>query len=344
MPYTVYSTEKLRKSAADFETKALLYLMNFRNDSDEIHYFVIDFLNDLTGMDRYASKMWDLQSKGAKNNSPKQIGKELVTLYKNYISDFEFDFYILFVGGVSTGLRVDDTKLSFGISNVKPSAKNKLILGLKEEAKDKEYVKNSCITDEKIESFLEKVLFVIDNKESIEYVKEIVKGHTKIIPEEKVLQIIFNEIRNKQSEKKNILVEGITINTTGEVIEYSKHLTNSEIRLMALERIINWNPLNRNLPTSFVPIYNRWPPESQRTNLDNCQQTLCRALFNKTNADEFWQLFERIYEIIISTPTKSINEIYDDIDIDLKEANCDFDIISLKYYISVIKDGIHSGN
>ena len=36
--------------------------------------------------------------------------------------------------------------------------------------------------------------------------------------------------------------------------------------------------------------------------------------------------------------------IYDDIDIDLKEANCDFDIISLKYYISVIKDGIHSGN
>lgn len=344
MPYTVQSTEKLRKSAADFETKALLYLMNFRDDSDEIHFFVIDFLNDLTGVDRYASKLWDLQSKGAKNNSPKQIGKELVTLYKNYISDFHFDFYILFVGGVSSGFRVDDTKLSFGISNVKTSAKSKLISGLKEEAGTKVYIENSYITDKKIESFLDKVLFVIDNKEAIEYVREIVKGHTRIIPEDKVLQIIFNEVRNKQAEKKNIHVEGITINTTGEVIEYSKHLTNSEIRLMALERIINWNPLNKSLPASFVPIYNRWPPESQRANLDNCQQTLCRALFNKTNADEFWQLFERIYEIIIDSPVKSVNEIYADIDKDLMEANCDFDIISLKYYISVIKDGIQSDN
>lgn len=344
MPYTVHSTEKLRKPAADFETKALLYLMNFRDDSNEIHYFVIDFLNDLTGMDRYASKMWDLQSKGAKNNSPKEIGRELVTLYKNYLSDFEFDYYILFVGGVSTGFRINDQQLSFRISNVKPTAKNKLISGLKEEAKGKEYIENSCITDESIELFLEKVLFVIDNKDSIEYVREIVKGHTRIIPEEKVLQIIFNEIRNKQSEKKNILVEGITINTTGEVIEYCKHLTNSEIRLMALERIINWNPLNKNIPASFIPIYNRWPLESQRANLDSCQQTLCRALFNKNNADEFWQLFEKIYEIIITTPTKSINEIYNDIDRELMEANSDFDIISLKYYISVIKDGILSGN
>lgn len=344
MPYTVHSTEKLRKPAADFETKALLYLMNFRNDSNEIHYFVIDFMNDLTGMDRYASKMWDLQSKGAKNNSPKEIGRELVTLYKNYLSDFKFDYYILFVGGVSNGFRIDNKQLSFNISNVKSTAKTKLITGLKEEAKDKEYIENSYITDESIESFLGKVLFVIDNKDSIEYVKEIVKGHTKIIPEEKVLQIIFNEIRNKQSEKKNILVEGITINTTGEVIEYCKHLTNSEIRLMALERIINWNPLNKNLPASFVPIYNRWPLESQRANLDSCQQTLCRALFNKTNAEEFWQLFEKIYEIIIGAPTKSINEIYNDIDRELMEANSDFDIISLKYYISVIKDGILSGN
>lgn len=41
MAYTVKSSERLRPSAADTETKALLYLMNFRDDSDEIFFFVM---------------------------------------------------------------------------------------------------------------------------------------------------------------------------------------------------------------------------------------------------------------------------------------------------------------
>lgn len=344
MPYTVQSTEKLRKSGADYETKALLYLMNFRSDSDEIHYFVIDFFNDLTGIDRYASKMWDLQSKGAKNNSPKTIGKELVTLFKNFISDFKFDFYILFMGGATSSLRIDESLASFDISNVKSLAKKNIIAGLKEEANAKEYIDNSFITDEKIDEFLNLVLFVIDDKDATEYVQEIVKGHTKIIPEEKVLQTIFNEIRNKQSEKKNTCVEGITINATDEVIDYCRHLTNSEIRLLALQRIINWQPLNKNIPISFIPIYNKWPPEIQREKIDECQQTLCRALFNNNNADAFWSLFETIYEIVVKSPNEDIQDIYNNINPDLKKANTDFDVISLKYYIAVIKDGIQSDN
>ena len=86
MSYIVKSSEKLRKSGADTETKALLYLMNFRPDSKDIYYFVVDFFNDLTGMDNMAVRLWDMQSKGAHNVGPKAIGKELVTLFKNYIS------------------------------------------------------------------------------------------------------------------------------------------------------------------------------------------------------------------------------------------------------------------
>lgn len=53
MSYTVKSSEKLWKSGAETETKALLYLMNFRSDSDDIlYYFVVDFFNDLTGRKR----------------------------------------------------------------------------------------------------------------------------------------------------------------------------------------------------------------------------------------------------------------------------------------------------
>ena len=105
MSYTVKSSEKLRKSGSEAETKALLYLMNFRPDSDDIYYFVVDFFNDLTGMDSMASRLWDVQSKGAHHVSPKTIGKELVTLFKNFMSPLTFEAYILFIGSVTGTLR-----------------------------------------------------------------------------------------------------------------------------------------------------------------------------------------------------------------------------------------------
>lgn len=70
MAYSVKSSERLRPSAAGTETKALLYLMNFREDSEEIYYFVVDFFNDLTGMTKMSDKLWDLQSKADKQPSP----------------------------------------------------------------------------------------------------------------------------------------------------------------------------------------------------------------------------------------------------------------------------------
>ncbi|WP_277988487.1 hypothetical protein [Enterococcus plantarum] len=39
--YTVSLSEKLRKSGADTETKALLYLMDFHEEKEEINYFII---------------------------------------------------------------------------------------------------------------------------------------------------------------------------------------------------------------------------------------------------------------------------------------------------------------
>ena len=175
MTYIVKSSERLRPAASETETKALLYLMNFREDSEEVYYFVVDFFNDLTGMCKMADKMWDVQSKGAKNSSPKMIGKELVTLYKNYLSDFEFSCFILFLGGVSNAVRLDNNISSFGVSNIKGDALKKIIAELKEECKSKTYISDEEITDDKITDFLSRVHFVIDDKEKSEYVKKIIR-------------------------------------------------------------------------------------------------------------------------------------------------------------------------
>ena len=85
------------------------------------------------------------------------------------------------------------------------------------------------------------------------------------------------------------------IETTDEALNYCRHLTNNEIRLMTLQRIINRDPLGQGIPPSFVSIYNTWPPERQREMLEDCQGALCRALFNKNAADGFWYLFENTY-------------------------------------------------
>ena len=344
MSYTVKSSEKLRKSGAEAETKALLYLMNFRPDSDDIYYFVVDFFNDLTGMDSMASKLWDLQSKGGHSVGPKVIGKELVTLFKNYMSSFTFEAYILFIGSVTGTLCKDSSLTIFGIENVKDSAIKLIKTGLCEEGTHKEYIDNASLTDENINEFLSKVLFVIDNdKKPSEYVRAIIRQHPNIIPEERVLDAIFNEIRDKQASKKHIsTVEGVVIETTDEALNYCRHLTNNEIRLMTLQRIINRDPLSQGIPTSFVRAYNSWPPERQREMLEDCQGALCRALFNKNAADGFWYLFENTYRLIIEHPDDTVQGLFSQIQ---KIPNCvsrcpDLDALSLKYFISVVKDGV----
>lgn len=153
MSYTVKSSERLRKSGSEAETKALLYLMNFRPDSDDIYYFVVDFFNDLTGMDNMASRLWDVQSKGAHHVSPKAIGKELVTLFKNYMSPLTFEAYILFIGSVTGSLRKDSSLTTFGIENVKDAAIEQIKLGLHEEGSAKEYIDSTDLTDENINTY-----------------------------------------------------------------------------------------------------------------------------------------------------------------------------------------------
>lgn len=324
------------------ETKALLYLMNFRSDSNEIFYFVIDFFNDVTGMTRYADKLWDVQSKAASGSSPKAIGRELVTLFKNYLSDLDFSAYILFAGGVSNTFRIDETKSIFGIENIKSNALKKVKAGLIEEANNKEYIEDKTqITDNNVDVFLENVLFVIDEKNEIEYVREIVKNHPNIIPDDSVLHAIFNEIRGEQSTKKeNQIVENIIINTPDEVIALRRHLTSSEIKLLALQRIINRNPLKDSIPLNFLNVINRIPPQFQTEQLEGCQQDLCRALFNNTLAEEFWNLFATIYALLRDNPTDDVEAIYHRIPNDVRDRVTDLNVLSLKYFIAMLKDGL----
>jgi len=71
---------------------------------------------------------------------------------KNYLSSFDFESYILFVGGVVDTFRRDKNIDIFGIENVAEKAKKSLLEGLKEEANKKNYTRDFDISDETLNS------------------------------------------------------------------------------------------------------------------------------------------------------------------------------------------------
>lgn len=102
-----------------------------------------------------------------------------------------------------------------------------------------------------MESFLKVVWFVIDDKKPEDYIRKIIEKHPAVIPSDTDLLSIFNEIRNKQSEKKNTLVEGVIIDNADEVLSYGRHLTTNEIRLLVIQRILNTDPLSDGIHIPF---------------------------------------------------------------------------------------------
>lgn len=340
MSYVIQSTEKNRGIGSEYETKALLYLMNFRTDSNDISYYIIDFFNDLTGSCNQVSKLWDIQSKASKDTNAKALGREMVTLFKNYLSNFNFLHYILFVGGVADSVRIDGMLNEFDITNVKPAAYKSIKTGLKEEALAKSYIDSKEVTDENIDSFLSIVRIVVDDKKKSEYVKAIIQTTVKFIPHDEILDSIFYEIKNKQSEKKNSKVEGIILTTTAEALYYDRHLKFDDIRLMAISRIINRNPLEKGAPSSFYKIIDHLPYHIREELILDGQIGVAKALSNRNNIQSFWKLFEEIYSKVLEYPHEGTKSIHQKLDKQLV-SNCpEFDLIPLQYFISTIKDGI----
>ncbi|MBR2892099.1 MAG: hypothetical protein IKC22_07005 [Bacilli bacterium] len=341
MPYIISASEKTRKSASETETKALLYLMNFDEHSSQIHYYIIDVINDLSGHSVDMINSWDVQSKGNKSPSPKTIGKEIVTLFKNFMSEFNFMKSILFLGGVSSTFRIDESINIFGIENVKSSSKTKMIEGLKEEAAEKEYIEGEWITDENIDIFLDQLTFVIDDKGKTEYVRGIISLKTSVIVNDEILISIFDSIRDVQSAKKNNMnVEGKSLNSLTDILRFKRHMTSDEIRIMALNRIVNTNIMDKGMPICLNEVIGHLSKNDLKDVVEDCKLNISKALFDKNNSDNFWDLFGEIYTLITDNPQGTIEKIF--ILINKNKINCvhHLDEMAIKYLVALIMEVI----
>lgn len=341
MAYIVSSTEKVRGKGADYETKAMLYLMGGREDSYEIYIFAIDFYNDVTGLNVHAEKAWDLQSKGNVAKGPMEVGRELVTLFKNYLSDLTFNYLILFMAGVPDTFRIDSSINTFGIENINDKALKSVRNGLIKEANDKKYIDNDRITDENVDAFLKRVTFIIDDKTKAEYIKHILSLNPKFIPKDTVLEGIFNTIRDAQAAKKNnSSVEGEMVTHLRDVYAYDRTIKAREIRLMVINTLVNRDIVGGGAPRYFFPLIQNYDGIKQGEVIEDCQLQISVALFDKANSEAFWDLLDAIIDAITDNRQLSTIETYDLIAENNAVRKTLLDVLSIQYLISVMKEAL----
>lgn len=341
MPYITSATERTTGPGNTNETKALFYFMGQDRDSVEIDYFIIDVFNDVSGSDNTANRLWDIQSKNQKSG-PKQIGAGLVTLFKNYMSEFRHHFVrsILFLGDVTDTVCVDSSLSCFSFSNIKPAAQAKIKEALREELLSKQYIDNAWVTNENIDAFLSTIEIILGTGDKASFVRPLIEVASSSRITDARLEAIFNEVRRVQSDKKNIVSEGISFNFPHEAFKTGKVLSRREIERLVLGRIINKNPIASGIPRSFIPIYSDYPPESADEMLEDCQNAVALQLFDKNSKDSFWALFDNIVKIASADKSLDVQEIYQHVDFDLLASCVHLSPLAAQYFIAEIKDGL----
>lgn len=345
MAYVIRSSEQNASRANEMETRALLHMLSFREEYDDINCFAIDFFNDVTGMDNMSLRLYDVQSKAARSG-PKEIGPELVTLFKNYISDFH-DYFVeevLFIGSIRNNLLDDNGLTEFHFSDLTEDAQREIRSSFEQACLDKSYIDNDAVTPENIEGFLSEVVFIVSKETIDEYIVPLIRTSAVLMPTSDDLRAIFNEIKKAQvGIKTQSKVEGLEINHPADVYRYSRVMKREDIELLVINRLINRNPLEAGIPSCFAPIYATMlavAPEDAQDNLEDCQLDVARQMFAASEATAFWTLLNEIVTAIKNKPSAGVDELFASIRPETL-AGCKFlHALSAQYFIAIVKDGL----
>jgi hypothetical protein len=160
------------------------------------------------------------------------------------------------------------------------------------------------------------------------------------MPTDRRLEGIFNEIRDRQSAKKNTSPEGITINVPHQVFNYCRHLDRKSIVSLVLNRVVCGDPYTLPIPQSFREISSEFPPEEEHDRLESCKQKIALQMFDKNSSAEFWALFEAISIPLLDNKGLAVEVVYESISPGILQDCVHLDVLAAKYFIAIIKDGL----
>lgn len=322
--YLIDSAEKTSRSASLQETRTLLYLMGQTDHSKDIGTFVIDVANDVVSVSQDKATYYDAQSKGDAKSSPKSIGKDLVTLYKDYLSILNFDCYILSLRSISNAnlnIIVSDPIKALRYSDFTIEAQKEIRDALLDECLVKEYIhKRYSDYLTKIDDFLEIVIVLINNDKSEEYIKKIAFINNGAVCSIELISI-FEDIRAKQLEiKTSCDVNGVRLKTLEDQLSLGRNLKVETINSLVLERITGMSIINENKVGYYCPVRLvnylanlNYSSEEQTSYLEECVHEMYKAFCNTNLNKEFWDLIFVVSNLCRSKKTATVVEIYDEL-------------------------------
>ncbi|NOI31560.1 hypothetical protein [Vibrio coralliilyticus] len=337
--YTFKNTEINNKKASDFETKSMLYLLGMREDSESIELITVDCFNDVTGIDSQFSKLWDVQSKNHSSLPPSKIGESLYTLYTNYVSNFDFYQYILFIPKLKKEYLIDDRKNIYGYNNIDVKKKK----GIEKKLKQKINNDDSGDTPFKFEEFLHSVVFVQDNKQQSTYIKSLSKFRKNRSFSNELYNKIFDEIRDIQSSLKNSYIENEIINHPEEVKKYNRHIFKSDINTLIISRLLGVDVFNsKGIPQPMFDYLKPYDGEQVKDILQDCNENLSRAFFDKNGCKTFWKVSEHIIRLVKEFPRDTSVNIMEKLKENVKINVVYLTDMTLIYMISLVKEGFEN--
>jgi hypothetical protein len=335
--YIFKNTERNNYKASQYETKSLLYLIGLRPDRKQISILAIDCFNDVTGLST-GGKLWDLQSKGEAGLTPQKIGKYLYTLYSNYDSKFEFYEFIFFMPMLKDSYLKGDIGYFYGLENFKNAEQDKVILGLSKELTRVHGVANR----KKIDSFLERVVFVEDREPSHHYVKNVLDFKGKDKKSDVFYDEIFKEIRDRQVIKKTSYIEGLSILRPLDVLNFNRHIEAKDIHVLLVNRLVGIDLFSQQgVPIEFYSeaASRHLDVEDLRDLIQDCQAKISKAFFNKNSKREFWKVLEVILGSVEENHSVSISDVFESVDLLVKKLTV-LDRDSILFLSALIKEGL----
>lgn len=340
--YKFCTTERNNAKANEHETKAMLYLLCNRKDSDKIDTFLVDCFNDVTGANSDITELWDVQSKNVKSLYPTTIGVALITLYQNYISNIDFAHFILFIPKLKEMYLHDENLSIYTIHNFMDKHKEKVSDGL-----NREYLRrnSNAANQTEVTEFLEKVYFVVASEDKVDYIKNIIKFKNMVTIEDKFFASIFDEIRGRQTELKNIDIEGKSIEFPDEVLQFEKTIYRNEIDILIINRFVGVDLFsNRMIPNYFFNEIKEYGTEQRKDIIQECNAAISRVIFNKINKRGFWTFFENLIFLLRNNNKETPRQIYEELKTKKVKIPLSLDELSVIYLISILKESLENDN
>ncbi len=132
------------------------------------------------------------------------------------------------------------------------------------------------------------------------------------------------------------------ISSIGGFHKFDKHIKKEAIQDFIMNTICFKSALLdfKSIPRSFQKFLNGYDETIENDIIEDCQNAIFRLLHNKNNISAYWALFSEVVKLIKSNPTDTIDDIYNKLDSQLITNTQYLDMISSKYYISLIKERI----